>query len=165
MGAHDAAAGKPGTFIYRQRVQPAWIDYNGHLNVAYYVLIFDQATDAVFERLELGAAYRESSNRSVFVSDMFVAYRREILAEDEVRVVSRLVQHNAKRVVLVHEMDTPRLNAIAAVNEVMCVHVDLGRRRAVAWSPAAADAIAACIRAAQVPDADPPNQHIRLAAR
>jgi acyl-CoA thioester hydrolase len=159
------AVGAAGVFVHQQRVQPEWIDYNGHLNVAYYVVIFDQATDAVFEQMDMGEAYRSASGCSVFVSEMYVAYRREILGGDSVRVVSRFMQHNASRAVLMHEMFCERLQDAAAINEVLCVHVDLQRRRATGWPPAAAAAIGTCVDAAALQYPDPPVCRIRLDLR
>ena len=68
--------------IYRAPVEAAWIDYNGHMNVAYYVLMFDRATDALLDRLGLGAAYRRRTDHSLFVLESHVTYEREVKAGD-----------------------------------------------------------------------------------
>ena len=60
-------------------MRPEWVDYNGHMNVAYYVLIFDHATDATLDRLDVGEAYRRRAGCSVFVGEMHVIYRQELL--------------------------------------------------------------------------------------
>jgi acyl-CoA thioester hydrolase len=136
--AHSAAMFLP----HCERVRADWVDYNGHMNVAYYVLIFDHATDAVLDVLDLGASYRARSGCSVFVGEMHVRYRRELLEADEVTVASRLATADERRLVLLHEMTCERAGGIAAVNEVLCVHVDLGTRRGAAWP----DGVAARLR-------------------
>lgn len=118
---------------HRETVDPGWVDYNGHMNVAYYVLVFDHATDAMLDRLGLGAAYRARTGRSVFVGEMHVRYLQEVLAGDELCVRTRLLAHDAKRAILFHEMSCPRHPTVVACNEVLCVHVDLEVRRAAPW--------------------------------
>jgi len=60
------------------RVKADWIDYNGHMNVAYYVLVFDHSTDALLESLGLGEAYRQGENKSFFVVESHVTYENEV---------------------------------------------------------------------------------------
>ncbi|MFO1145268.1 MAG: thioesterase family protein [Rhodospirillales bacterium] len=131
---------------------PGWVDYNGHMNVAYYVLAFDHATDAVLDRLGMGEAYRLATGCSIFVGEMHVNYLQEVMEGDELKIDSRLLAMDEKRVSMFHEMTCPRLDGPVASNEVLCVHVDLGQRRAVPW-PAA---IAATLHQAVATGADLP---------
>lgn len=137
---------------HRERVLPGWVDYNGHMNVAYYVLAFDHATDAVLDRLGVGEAYRLATDCSVFVGEMHVNYLQEVMEGDDLQIDSRLLAMDEKRLVLFHEMTCPRLGQAVASNEVLCVHVDLGLRRAAPW-PAA---IAATLQCAVAAEADLP---------
>lgn len=139
-------------FVHREQVLPGWVDYNGHMNVAYYVLAFDHATDAVLDRFGMGEAYRLATACSIFVGEMHVNYLQEVMEGDELQIDSRLLAMDEKRVVLFHEMTCPRLDGPIASNEVLCVHVDLGQRRAAPW-PAA---IAATLGQAVAADADRP---------
>ncbi|HYN38135.1 MAG TPA: thioesterase family protein [Rhodospirillales bacterium] len=120
-------------FEHRETVRPEWVDYNGHMNVAYYVLVFDHATDATLDRLGIGEAYRQQTACSVFVGEMHVSYLQEVMAGDELVVATRLLAADAKRLVLFHEMSGPRLAQVVASNEVLCVHVDLTQRRSGRW--------------------------------
>ncbi len=126
-------------FCHREHVSPDWIDYNGHLNVAYFVLVFDHATDAALEQLGLDENYRQTTGCSVFVSDMRVSYFREVMAYEELWIRSRLLSRDAKRVVIRHQMFCSRIDQAVASNEVTCVHVDLSQRRSTPWPPAVAD--------------------------
>ena len=132
---------------HRETVRPEWVDYNGHMNVAYYVLVFDHATDAALDGLGVGEAYREASGCSVFVGDMHVAYRREVAAGAGLTVTTRPLACDDRRLILFHEMTCARLDGIVAANEVLCVHVDLATRRPLPWPPDAGAALAAAVAA------------------
>lgn len=129
MTAGVANAGPP----LQARVRPEWVDYNGHMNVAYYVLIFDQATDAALDRFGLGEDYRRKTGCSVFVGEMRVRYLRELREGEAVEVMTRLLGSDEKRVLLFHEMRRPGDGRPAADTEVLCLHVDLGSRRTAVW--------------------------------
>jgi acyl-CoA thioester hydrolase len=115
--------------LHRETVRPEWVDYNGHMNVAYYVLVFDHATDAVLDDLDLGASYRAASGCSVFVAEAHVTYDREVNAGDALRIASRVVAAEGRKFILYHEMFRADEGEVAATNEVLCLHVDLARRR------------------------------------
>ena len=68
------------------RIEPPWIDYNGHLNVAYYNVLFDRAVDEVYELIGLGPAYLERHKHSTMVVEAHVRYLRELKLDDPVRV-------------------------------------------------------------------------------
>ena len=85
-------------FEYETSVKPEWIDHNGHMNVAYFVLAFDEATDDVYERWGIGLDYPQQSGCSVFTLGMNVDYLGELFAGDPLRIDTRLVDHDAKRI-------------------------------------------------------------------
>ncbi|MBI4275533.1 MAG: thioesterase family protein, partial [Rhizobiales bacterium] len=68
------------------RVEPAWIDYNGHLNMAYYNVLFDRAVDEIYELVGIGAQYLKERHCSLFTAEVHVRYLRELQADDPVRV-------------------------------------------------------------------------------
>ena len=76
--------------IYRDRVRPEWIDYNGHMNVAYYVLAFDYATDAFFDHLGIGRDYKNAANCSTFAVEMNVLLSAAMMRL-EIESLKRLV--------------------------------------------------------------------------
>ena len=132
-----------GLISHREPVQPAWIDYNGHMNVAYYVLAFDHATDALLDAVGLGATYADRAGMSIFVADMHVAFRQEVHEGDMLRFESRLIGYDDKRLHVFHTMYGGESSGPAATNEIMCVHVDLASRRPVALPPDRRDAVEA----------------------
>ena len=118
---------------YSATVRPEWIDDNGHMNLAYYVLVFDGATDLICEAVSLGAAHRRASRTSVFAAETHILYRAELLLGDQVSVRSQLIATDAKRIHLAHEMH--RANEPVAFQEVMLLHVSLDTRRVTPFPP------------------------------
>src|SRR5262245_47487838 len=78
------------------KVEPSWIDYNGHLNMAYYNVLFDRAVDEVFELLGCGVDYVRTGF-STFTAEVHVRYLRELHAGDPVRVTFQLLDYDSKR--------------------------------------------------------------------
>lgn len=115
--------------LHRETVLPDWIDYNGHMNVAYYLLAFDHATDAVLDHFGIGRAYAESGAGSLFVVEAHLSYIREVTAGDRLRFASRILGADAKRVHLFHAMHHADEGFLAATAEFMLLHVDLADRR------------------------------------
>lgn len=104
-------------------LEPEWIDYNGHLNMAYYNVLFDRAADHAFDWLGCGAAYRAQRALSVYTAEIHVCYLREVAAGERVRATYRLLDHDAKRL---HGFQELRHESgwIAATCEVLHLHVD-----------------------------------------
>src|SRR5216683_1576873 len=80
------------------RIEPQWIDYNGHLNVAYYNVLFDRAVDEVYELIGLGPDYLKRHGHSTMVAEMHVRYLREVHEADPLRVTVQLLDFDAKRI-------------------------------------------------------------------
>ena len=112
-----------------ETVHPDWIDYNGHMNVAYYVLAFDHALDRVFDAMSVGAAYVRETNSSFFVLESHVNYVGEVKEGDPLRFDFQLIDHDAKRLHYFMRMYHARENYLAATLEQLTVHVDMGTRR------------------------------------
>lgn len=120
--------------IWRERVRSEWCDYNNHLNMAYYVLIFDHATDVFHDRLGLDKAYRVETDCSTFAVEIHTTYLAEVHDGDEVYVTAQLLDHDEKRLHYFHRMYHAEKGFLSATNEIMTVHVDLGGRKVVPMS-------------------------------
>lgn len=116
-------------------VRPEWTDYNGHLNMAYYHVLFDNALDVVLEPLGLGPEVARRTGQSVFTAQAQVHYLRELNVGDSVVVETRLLAGDAKRLHYVQTMRHAADGWIAAVSENLLLHVDLGTRRVAPWAP------------------------------
>lgn len=115
--------------LFREAVRPEWIDYNGHMNVAYYVLAFDHATDAFFDWLGIGEAYLRGHNCSTFTLEAHVTYEREVHEGAPLAFTTRLIDFDAKRIRYIHLMYHADEGYLAASNELLSLHVDMTRRR------------------------------------
>jgi acyl-CoA thioester hydrolase len=152
--------------VHTETVRPEWIDYNGHMNVAYYVLVFDHATDALFEALGLGEQYRRSTELSLFAVESHIAYEREVALGDPLRVESRVLGADAKRLHFGHEMFHAGDGRRAATIELMAIHVDLRVRRTAPFPPDRRRAVDAAAAAhATLPPADWAGRRIALVPR
>ena len=118
---------------HETRVRPEWINSNGHMNLAYYVVVFDHATDLVFDALDIGTAYRARSGHSCFVAETHTLYEREVHEGELVRVATRLLAVDAKRLHFVHEMRHGANGDRVALHELLCLHIDMRTRRTAPW--------------------------------
>jgi acyl-CoA thioester hydrolase len=111
--------------LYRATVAPEWIDFNGHMNVAYYVLAFDRATDGLFDYLGIGEDYRRATHHSIFALEAHVTYERELRQDDAFEIATRLIDADRKRLHLFHAMTRTKDGELSATIEVMGLHVDI----------------------------------------
>ncbi|ODN64935.1 4-hydroxybenzoyl-CoA thioesterase, partial [Burkholderia cenocepacia] len=110
--------------IYRDVVRPEWVDYNGHLRDAFYLLIFSFATDALLDRIGLDDAARRERGRSVYTLEAHVNYLHEIKEGAPVRVDARVLAHDAKRLHLYLELFADGHDDAVSASEQMLLHVD-----------------------------------------
>ena len=122
---------------YEGEVLPAWIDANGHMNLAYYIVLFDYATDMLFDALDIGIGYKNATGNGTFAAESHILYERELLAGERVRVVSRILAHDEKRLHFAHEMFAAADPRRAAAQELRDLHIDLARRPVAPFPPAA----------------------------
>lgn len=116
--------------IFRDKVRPEWIDYNGHMNVAYYVLAFDWATDAFLDFAGIDTDYRDTRGKSTFALHNHVTYLRELHEGEPLRVTTQLIGLDEKRVHYFHTMYRGQDGGdIAATIECLSIHVDLTARK------------------------------------
>ena len=115
--------------VHREAVQPDWIDYNGHMNVAYYVLVFDHAADALFDVIGLDAGYRERHQISTFALECHVVYKREVALGDPLRLEVQMLDFDGRFFHYICKMYHDRENFFAASCEWISCGVDLASRR------------------------------------
>ncbi|MEP2532785.1 thioesterase family protein [Shimia sp.] len=112
-------------------VEPDWIDYNGHLNMAYYNVLFDRGVDQVWEQLGFGPDYRVRSGCTTFSAEFHVCYLREIHLGDAVTVSFHLLDHTDKAVHFYQELIHPE-GWVSATGEGVALHVDQSGPRVAA---------------------------------
>lgn len=116
-------------------VKPEWIDFNGHMNVAYYLLAFDKASETLDAFLGLSPEYREKTHNGTFAGDIHISYRREVLEGDPLRMTGQVIACDAKRVHYWLEMFHGTEGYLAATAEYMILHVDMSVRRVAPMAP------------------------------
>ena len=111
------------------KVEPQWIDYNGHLNMAYYNVLFDRAVDEVYEIIGLGPDYLKSQGHSTVVAEMHVRFLREVREADLLRVTVQLLDYDAKRIHLFEQLLHATEGWVSATSENMTLHVDMAAKK------------------------------------
>ena len=143
-----AEADFPAPFVSSTMpVEEAWIDYNGHLNMAYYNVLFDRAADEFFGLLGVGADYLATHGNSTFTAEIHVRYVREIHAGDPVNVTIQLIAHDAKRLHFFQALHHADEGWLSATSENMTLHVDMGIRKTAPFPDAVARRVAAMMDA------------------
>jgi acyl-CoA thioester hydrolase len=115
------------------RVEPQWIDYNGHLNMAYYNVLFDRAVDETYELIGVGADYVAAQRQSIFTAEVHVRYLRELHAGDPVRVTFQLLNYDEKRLHYFEQLFHAAEGWVSATSENMSLHVDIASKKSAAF--------------------------------
>jgi acyl-CoA thioester hydrolase len=118
------------------RVEPGWIDYNGHLNMAYYNVLFDRAVDEVYEVLGLGLDYVKATRCSTFTAEVHVRYLRELMVDAPVRVTFQLLGFDAKRMHYFEQLFHAEEGWLSATSENMALNVDMTVKKVAAFPDA-----------------------------
>ena len=130
-----------------QTVIEDWIDYNGHLNMAFYNVIFDRGVDHVYDHLGIGETYAASGAGSCFTMEVHVHYLQELSLGDEVEVHFQLLDFDHKRVHFFEQLYHRQQGYLAATSEQIGMHVDMTSRRSAPFPEPVQDQLAALHRA------------------
>lgn len=133
----------PTLTTYQTRILPEWVDYNGHLRDAFYLLIFSYATDALMDRLGMDSQNREASGHSLFTLELHLNYLHEVKLDAEVEVHTQIIGHDAKRLHLYHSLHLAGDDKELAGNEQMLLHVDLAGPRSAPFTEPTLDRLKA----------------------
>lgn len=120
---------------YRVVIQPDWIDYNGHLRDAYYVVALSFAIDEMMVRWGLDAAYRAATRCTLYTLELHMHFLKEIKQSDELVVRTSVLDHDRKRILAACDFLCARMPEPAATAEVMLLHVHQGEKPASASFP------------------------------
>ncbi len=130
-----------GIEVHRGTVLSEWIDINDHMNVAYYVLAFDQGVDALWGRFGLTDEYIDEHGTSTFAVESHVTWQREIAEGDPFVITSQVLAYDEKRIHQFMRMYHAEENYLCATAEWMNLHVDMSVRRVAPWPPEILDNI------------------------
>jgi acyl-CoA thioester hydrolase len=129
--------------LYQTTVTAGWIDYNGHMSEAYYVLVFGHATDAFYDLIGIDDAFRRTTRTSVYTVEAHVNYRLEATKGQTLDIETLVLGCDPKRLVLFHTMRRGRAGPVLATTEVMALNVDKVSLKAALFHPEPAARIAA----------------------
>ncbi len=117
------------------QIEPQWIDYNGHLNMAYYNVMMDRAIDELWLQLGIGPAYKMERHGSTFTAECHVRYLREIHLGDPVQVTVYLLAADEKRIHTFEELRHATEGWISATSENITLHIDMTARKVAPFPP------------------------------
>ena len=118
-----------------EKVIKDWTDYNGHLNVAFYVHIFDIAADIMLDKFKMGGESAKKDKKTTFVAEMHTIYKQEVRLGEEVETHLTYVDHDKKRIHYRLTMFHKQKKYLAATNEVLSLYVDLEKRKVTEFDP------------------------------
>jgi acyl-CoA thioester hydrolase len=116
-------------FLKTFEVKKEWIDYNKHMNMAYYVLIIDKAWEVALEKFKMGANAAKNEKRSTMVVETNTKYLNEVKEGEEVDVNLTYFDHDKKRLHIKMEMIGKNTNKISASMEWISLYIDLSKRK------------------------------------
>jgi len=144
-------------------VKPEWIDFNGHLNMAYYNVLFDTSVDELYPHIGFGEDYVKTTGCTTYVAEFHICYLRELHEGDQVRSTFHLVDHDEKRFHSYQELHHVD-GWLAATAEGLTLHVDQSGPK-VAPMPDAIQAALAAYKAAQPEPIDPSRINRRVSLK
>ena len=112
-----------------QSIESGWIDYNGHLNMAYYNVLFDRGVDHAYDLLGIGADYVRENQGSCFTAEVHLHYLRELTLDDRVSVTFQLIDYDEKRLHFFQRMVNIGSGDLAATSEQLALHVSMQSRK------------------------------------
>ena len=121
---------------WRGTVSPEWVDYNGHLRDAYYLLLFSYATDGLMDQIGLDEAGRKATGHSIFTVEAHINYVQEVKVGVAVEVRTQMLGHDGKRLQVYHSLHRANSQPLLAANEQMLLNVDMNGPFSTPFAPA-----------------------------
>ena len=125
----------PDLFTATATVKADWIDYNGHMNMGYYLVAFDMiATDGFYDYLGIGAEHKQAIGKSTFSLASNIDFIGEVMEGDPLRFTTQLVDYDHKRLHFYHCLYHADEGYLAATNENLGMYIDMRTRRSTSFS-------------------------------
>ena len=115
--------------IANQTVKKEWTDYNNHMNMAYYILVFDQVWEVMLEKFKMGENSAKTTNMSTMVVETYTTYNNEVKEGDEVEINLTFFDHDKKRLHYKMEMVEKSSQKLSATLEMLSLYIDLTKRK------------------------------------
>ena len=115
--------------ITNQIIKKEWTDYNNHMNMAYYVLVFDQVWEIMLEKFKMGESSAKTSEMSTMVVETHTTYNNEVKQGDDVEINLTFFDHDKKRLHYKMEMIEKSSKKLSATLEMLSLYIDLSKRK------------------------------------
>jgi acyl-CoA thioester hydrolase len=106
-----------------------WTDYNGHMNLAFYILVFDKGAEKILSKFKMGEQSAKTTKRSTMAVESHTTYNNEVKENEEVDVYLSYFNHDKKRLHYKLEMYEKSKNILSATTEVVSLYIDLNIRK------------------------------------
>jgi len=131
---------------FRANVEPDWVDHNGHMGIRSYTLVFDRAVTTFYRDLRLGRDILKSLGGSIFALQETAWFKREVMLGDPLLVTSQLIDHDHNKLVTFHTLHQTRDDYVAAMYEIIEIHIDMTTRKPSPFPAEVADRLTAVQR-------------------
>jgi len=112
-----------------KKIIKEWTDYNGHMNLSYYILVFDIGAEVILSKFKMGEHSAKTTKKSTMVVETHTTYSQEVKEGDEVNVFISYFDHDNKRLHYKLEMYNKAKNTLSATTEVLSLYIDLNIRK------------------------------------
>ena len=118
-----------------QKIIKEWTDYNNHMNLSYYILIFDLGAEVILSKFKMGEHSAKTTKKSTMVVETHTTYNQEVKEGDEVDVFISYFDHDNKRLQYKLEMYDKAKNTLSATTEILALYIDLNIRKVAEFEP------------------------------
>ena len=115
--------------LANKKIIKDWIDYNGHMNLSYYILVFDMGAEVILSKFEMGEHSAKNTKKSTMVVETHTNYLKEVKENEEVIISLSYFDHDKKRLHYKLEMHEKSTNNLSATTEVLALYMNLNERR------------------------------------
>ena len=112
-----------------KKIIKEWTDYNGHMNLSYYILVFDMGAEVILSKFKMGEHSAKTTKKSTMVVETHTTYSQEVKEGDEVDIFLSHFDHDNKRLHYKLEMYERTKKALSATTEVLSLYIDLNKRK------------------------------------
>jgi len=112
-----------------KKIIKEWTDYNGHMNLSYYILVFDIGAEVILSKFKMGEHSAKTTKKSTMVVETYTTYNQEVKEGDEVDVFISYFDHDNKRLHYKLEMFDKAKNTLSATTEILALYIDLNIRK------------------------------------
>ena len=118
-----------------KKIIKEWTDYNGHMNLSYYILVFDIGAEVILSKFKMGEHSAKTTKKSTMVVETRTTYNQEVKEGDEVNVFISYFDHDNKRLHYKLEMYDKNKNTLSATTEILALYIDLNIRKVTEFEP------------------------------